>query len=162
MLVALGVLISIFLNRYVSRIQPVSLLKRDTATTFRFNRLLFISQFVVSIGIIICTAVIIRQMQYIKQKPLGFNRFVVEVVAPKRDLADKMPIIKQKLGQSSLVSKVSLASGNPINGNAIVHQALGDDQFYDPFLLSGDEDFISTLGLKLLEGKNNLGQSTRG
>ncbi len=154
MLVALGVLISIFLNRYVSRIQPVSLLKRNTATTFRFNRLLFISQFVVSIGIIICTAVIIRQMQYIKQKPLGFNRFVVEVVAPKRDLADKMPIIKQKLGQSSLVSKVSLASGNPINGNAIVHQALGDDQFYDPFLLSGDEDFISTLGLKLLEGKN--------
>ncbi|WKN44327.1 ABC transporter permease [Tunicatimonas pelagia] len=153
-LVALGILISVVLNRYVSRIQPVSLLKRDSATSYCFNRVLFVAQFVVSIGLIICTAVIIRQIQYIQQKPLGFNRFLIEFQAPSQELADQLPLVKQKLEQNSVIGKISLASGNPINGNAIVHQAIGEDEFYDPYLLSGDENLVETLGLKLLEGKN--------
>ena len=153
-LVALGILISFVLNRYVSHIQPVSLLKRDSATSYRFNRVLFVAQFVVSIGLIICTAVIIRQIQYIQQKPLGFNRFLIEFRAPSRELAHQLSAVKQKLEQNSVIGKISLASGNPINGNAIVHQAIGEDEFYDPYLLSGDENLVQTLGLKLLEGKN--------
>lgn len=154
MLILLGILISLVLNHYVSGIQPVSLLKRVAATSYRFNRGLFVLQFVVSAGLIICTAIIIRQMQYIQHKPLGFNRFLIEFKAPSQELANQLPIVKQKLSQSSLIEKVSLGSGNPINGNAIIHQALGKEEFYDPYLLSGDENFVETLGLRLLAGKN--------
>src|SRR5690606_33002096 len=60
------------------------------------------------------------------------------------------------------VNNVSVSSSNPIFGNMIARYELEDDQFYTPYLLSGDKDFFKTLGLKLIAGElpssNNSGK----
>jgi putative ABC transport system permease protein len=132
--------------------KPISLMKRDSSKV-SFNRLLFTLQFVISITLAICSITIIQQMNYIESAPLGFNRSIIQLNAPDRKFSELLPVLKQKLAQLPAVNSVSVGSGNPISGNMIVRYELEDKQFYTPYLFGGDNDFMETLNLKLIEGE---------
>lgn len=154
LIILLSTAIAFILSLYVSRIDPISLISQRSQPKIKFNILLFTLQFVISTALIICSAIIIKQTEYIKNKPLGFNRHVIELQAPSEALAAKLPVLKQKLLQESKIEHVSLTSGNPITGNSVIRYELENEDFYTPYFLSGDEDLLSTLGLELIEGQN--------
>ncbi|HNP19875.1 MAG TPA: FtsX-like permease family protein [Fulvivirga sp.] len=134
------------------KMKPISLMVKDSYKV-TFNRFLFTVQFVVSITLAICSITIIQQMHYVENAPLGFNRYIIELNTPDNEYSKMFPTLKQKIGQLSDLNHVAVGGGNPISGYWKARYKLEGEQFYTPYLLSGDEDFFKTLDLKLIEGE---------
>jgi len=139
--------------------KPINLMAKDSSK-LRFSRLLFTIQFVISITLAICSITIVQQMNHIEHAPLGFNRHIIQLNAPDEKYSQTLSVLKQKIKQLPDVNNVTVSNGNPIFGNMIVRYDLDNEQVYTPYLFSGDEDYLKTLDLKLIEGalpseKNN-------
>jgi putative ABC transport system permease protein len=139
--------------------KPINLMAKDSSK-LRFSRLLFTIQFVISITLAICSITIVQQMNHIENAPLGFNRHIIQLNAPDEKYSQTLSVLKQKIKQLPDVNNVTVSNGNPIFGNMIVRYDLDNEQVYTPYLFSGDEDYLKTLDLKLIEGalpseKNN-------
>jgi putative ABC transport system permease protein len=132
--------------------KPVSLMTKGSSKV-TFSRLLFTIQFVISITLAICAVTIIQQMNYIENAPLGFNRHIIQLNTPDKKYSEMLPVLKQKISQLPDVNNVTAGSGNPIFGNMVTRYTLENEQFYTPYLFEGDEDFLKTLDLKLIEGE---------
>ena len=142
------------------RMKPISLMSRDPSKV-TFSKLLFTIQFAISITLAICSVTIIQQMNHIENAPLGFNRNIIQLNSPDqiqlsssdRKLSKIFPVLKQKTSLLPGVNNVTVCSGNPISGNIMARYDLGNEQFYAPYLFEGDDDFLKTLDLKLIEGE---------
>lgn len=132
--------------------KPISLMTKDSSKV-RFSRLLFTIQFAISITLAICSVTIVQQMDFLENAPLGFNRDIVQIDAPDKRYAHALTVVKHKIMQLPDVKNATISNGNPIFGNSIVRYDLGNDQFYTPYLFGGDEDYLKTLDLKLIEGE---------
>ncbi|HEY9000249.1 MAG TPA: ABC transporter permease [Mucilaginibacter sp.] len=110
---------------YLSSFNPVKVLKG----TFRAGRLasiprkvLVVVQFTVSIVLIIGTIVVFNQVQYAKDRPIGYNVSGLMVVPLQTDyIAKKYDAIKNELLNSGVVASVSqsqtrITDGNSTNG----------------------------------------------
>lgn len=132
--------------------KPINLIGKDSSK-IRFSRLLFTVQFVISITLAICSVTIVQQMNHIKSAPLGFNRHIIQLNAPDGKYSQTLSVLKQKIRQLPDVNNLTVSNGNPISGNMIVRYDLDNDEFYTPYLLGGDEDYLKTLDLRLIEGE---------
>lgn len=149
---ALVVIVSFVLTFYMNRIQPVSLLSEKSMVKISVNKGFFTLQFVISLALILSAVVIIKQVQFIKDKPLGFEREIIEIRLPREGKTSDLFSLKIKLDQHSLFKSVSLSSGNPVSGNQQIRFDLSDDEFYTTYFMEGDETLIETLGLHLTAG----------
>lgn len=132
--------------------KPINLMAKDSSK-ITFSRLLFTIQFVISITLAICSVTIVQQMNHIENAPLGFNRHIIQLNAPDEKYSQTLSVLKQKILQLPDVNNVTVSNGNPIFGNMIVRYDLDNEQFYTPYLFGGDEDYLKTLDLKLIEGE---------
>ncbi len=148
----LGLFITLYLAYYSSRLNPTLLLYKNTVEKIKVNRLLMGAQFFITVGMMVCAVVVIGQMQYIKNKPLGFNRNLMQLTPPKEEKT-KLPVLKEQLLQYPEFSTIALSLGNPISGNAIIRYELEDSTFYGAYYLSGDYDLIKAMHLEVTEGK---------
>lgn len=149
---ALVLIVSFVLTFYMNRIQPVSLLNEKSMVKVGLNKGFFTLQFVISLALILSAVVIIKQVQFIKDKPLGFEREIIEIRLPKEGKFSDLSALKTKLEQHSLFKSVSLSSGNPVSGNQQIRFDLNDKEFYSAYFMQGDERLIKTLGLHLTAG----------
>jgi putative ABC transport system permease protein len=131
-------------------------LKTDQAQTVRsiqipvFN----IFQLASSISLIICALIIIRQMNYITNKPIGLNKEVIEIKIPPQ-YKDKALVFKEELLKSSSVNSVSLVGASPVLEHfmvALKYQQDGVEKEYSPSGFSGDENYLDVLGIDLVDG----------
>jgi len=150
--VALVLIVSFVLTFYMNKIQPVSLLSEKSAVKVGLNKAFFTLQFVISLALILSAVVIIKQVQFIKDKPLGFEREIIELQLPRDGKASDLHTLKEKLDQHSLFRSTSLSSGNPVSGNQQIRFDLNDKEFYSTYFMEGDEQLIKTLGLQLMTG----------
>lgn len=149
LIVSLVVMISVSKQ---SGMKPINLVDKSSSK-IRFSRLLFTIQFVISITLCICSVTIVRQMDHIENAPLGFNRHIIQLNAPSKDFSSILPALKQKIAQLPGVGNVTVGNGNPVFGNMIIRYDLDNGEFYTPYLFGGDEDYLKTLDLKLIEGE---------
>ncbi|MBT1705182.1 ABC transporter permease [Chryseosolibacter indicus] len=134
------------------KMKPVSLIATNSSKV-KFNRLFFTIQFVIAITLAVCSVTIVKQMHYIKNASLGFNRQIIQLDAPGEEFTPALSFLKQKIIQLPDVNNVSVCNGNPIFGNMIVRYDLDNEQFYTPYLFGGDEDYLKALDLKLIAGE---------
>ena len=149
----IGLLTTIGLGYYLWNLNTIKLLGEQIHPRLRMNRWLFTIQFLVATTLMVCSSVIIRQMDYIRTKPLGFNRNLLELRAPDKEGQSRLAALKNLLLQYPKISRVALSTSNPVSGNWLVRYELEDDKFYAPYQMSGDEDLIETLGLTVTQGK---------
>jgi ABC-type antimicrobial peptide transport system permease subunit len=135
----------------MNRIQPVTLLN-EKSMVISLNKGFFTLQFVISLALILSAVVIIKQVQFIKNKPLGFEREIIEIRLPSDGKPSDLSTLKTKLDQHSLFKSVSLSSGNPVSGNQQIRFDLNEKEFYSAYFMKGDEHLITTLGLHLKAG----------
>lgn len=152
-LLILAFLISTYLAFFVWKLKPIGLLSDKTSSKVKANKTMFAIQFFISVGLIICSFVVVSQVQFIKNKPLGFNKHLMQLQVD-RDQKDHLAVLKDKLLSYVQIEHVAMSSGNPISGNAIMRLDLEDGKFYAPFLIAGDDNFIPTLGLEIIQGTN--------
>ena len=121
------------------------------------RRVLVVLQFAISIALIIGSGVVYQQMQYIKNKDVGYEREQVLTLRMTQAMTASFDPLVEKLGQSSAILSLSASSNLP--GRTMNRRGIQPDGIAqkDPWVVSTmtmDENFIETLGLKLVAGRN--------
>jgi len=150
---------------YLSAFQPVAILKGGFTSKAKgggLRKALVITQFTISIALIISTVVVMNQLEYLRNKKLGFDKEQV-VVIPNYD-ANLKPAAAQTLQQEIARNPavVSVGSGGEIPGNrrfsdtmfrkSRTGEAMEDMINVQYFFVS--HDYIPTLGIEMAAGRN--------
>ena len=146
---------------FLSSFQPVKVLKgslKAGAANARFRSIMVVGQFVISIGLIISTGVILNQLRYMKNKNLGFEKGNVVVVrtsdGPARESIDS---IKQEFKKIPGVLNAGLTSqlpGREANISPFVPEGFSATEAQLMKNIDIDHDFIPTLGIEVTAGRN--------
>lgn len=128
------------------------------------RRSLVVFQFVISIGIIICTLVIRDQLSFMQSQTLGMNVDQKLVIEGPNDVGDnrasKMNAFKQSLKSETFVKEI--AGSNTLPGQGYNFSAGGispmvarpEDKEYNYSMFIIDEQFIPTYEIEILAGRN--------
>jgi putative ABC transport system permease protein len=147
---------------FLSSFQPIDVLKGKLSGGFKRSWLrnaLVVFQFVISIVLIFGTIVIYNQLNYIHNKDIGFNRNQVITINHTDALGQQAATFRNELLQVSGVKDATMSGFLPVNYNRN-NNAYFTSPTLDP--TSGmsmqswtvDENYISTLDLKILQGRN--------
>lgn len=128
------------------------------------KKALVVFQFVISIGIILCTLVIRDQLSYMQSQPLGMEltqRVIIEGPEDfQGDKAGKMDAFRQQLLSQSFVQ--GLAGSNSLPGYSYNFSTGGitpsvprpEDKDYNYSMFIIDDQFIPTYGIEVLAGRS--------
>jgi len=146
---------------YLSAFQPLRIVKGVSpsgTTNTRFRSALVIFQFSISIVLIFGTMIVFNQLDYMKNRNLGFFKEHLVVV----------PISDDSTVESLQSLKKELKSYSGILGVAATSHVPGQTTYVNPFIPEGfsieqmqymgelyiDFDFIPTMGIEMAEGRN--------
>jgi len=146
---------------YLSRFKPIEVLKKMTnrdkgGSLLRKSLVTF--QFVISIFLIIATIVIAKQIDYLEQRPVGYDANRLIDIKANSDLSSKYGIVKNELLQIPGVKNVSAGTDNLVrfggafNGLDWPGKTPGQD-FYITATNVG-YDWIKTAGFQLAAGRD--------
>ncbi len=118
---------------------------------------LVVFQFVISIVLIIGTTVIYKQLDYILNKDIGLDKEHLLDVRIEGDSTQQFNAYKNELLNLSQVKAASGTSGNPAAYGRSTSSANweGKDPAagYEINVILSDEDFISTMGMEMINGR---------
>ena len=104
----------------------------------------------------VCTVVIYRQMDYLQNKDLGFEKAgLIWFSFPNQDqvLRNQFEVLKQALMQSPHIVQVSSAGMMPFEAYGAVELTVAGEKVWLNRLMI-DADFIETFGMTLISGRN--------
>jgi putative ABC transport system permease protein len=122
-----------------------------------FRQSLVIVQFSISVFLIIGTIIIMKQMNYVKTKSLGYNQEQVVVIPiNNEDIYNNRLALKHELESKTNIESVSLMSGEPGGFYDIyTFKAEGkNDEVTQLRTEYADFEFVKTLGLKIIAGRD--------
>jgi len=125
----------------------------------RLRRGLVVFQFAVSAVMIIGTIVVFRQLHYIQNKKLGFDKEQVLILHHSQLLGSHAETLKQEMLRSPQVVSATISSYLPVpSSRSRLPIARADNPnpeaaFPISFWMI-DEDYIETLGMKIVAGRN--------
>jgi len=114
-----------------------------------------IIQIASSIALIICSIIIIKQMIFITDKPIGLDKSVIEIKLPGQ-YSDKTTVFKDELIKYKSINSVSVVGASPVLEHFLIslkYQMNGEEKQYSPAGFSGDENYLKVLGIELIEGE---------
>lgn len=125
-----------------------------------FRQGLVVIQFGISVFLIIGTIVIMKQMNYVKDKELGYDKEQTIIVPiDNNDIYDHRNTFKHELESKKDIASVSLMSGEP--GGFFDTQAFdaeGQAQTWKARSEFADFEYVKTLGLKIIAGRDFSGE----
>jgi putative ABC transport system permease protein len=144
---------------YASAIRPIESLKEAFLSGRKsslIKKILVVSQFSVSIILIISTIVIYSQLHFVKSKDLGFNKDnVLNIMLFDDKLSANYENFKAELLKNP---KILSASGNYFitsgGNNTVRWEGMKKDDNLFMYWFTADSDFLETFQIELLEGRN--------
>lgn len=154
---------------FLSSFRPMAVLKGKLASGKRgaFPRKVMVTmQFFFSIALLISTVVIYNQINFIKNRKIGYDKNNLLMVPATGDMMDKYEIIKDKLLQKSLATAVSTSSSTVTTIPAWSMPSWDgqrEDQQGFYAIISIGHNYVETLGVNMLQGRafsNQFNDST--
>ena len=147
---------------YLSGFVPTEVLKGSLESGTRglgLRKVLVVLQFAMSIFLLVGTAVIYDQLEFISTKRLGFNKEQVMVLPITGSLQRRnTPVLKERLSQLPGVSGVATTNGVPgmrvIPIMAVRPDGMPPEDHLMMATLEVDEHFLDVLEIELVAGRN--------
>jgi len=162
--VVVGLTAGIYPALYISRLIPVKIFRKEplrTGGSLSVRKVLVMTQFAIAIILLTGTAIIFRQLNYVKNSDLGFSKEdVVLLNFPGQDtkVKGKYDVLRDELLKNSNIRYVSGAYTVPgINSqmNISVSQA-GEAAEKSVIIqaLPADFGFVKSMGLEIVKGRD--------
>ncbi len=157
-----GLLAGIYPAFYLSAVRPITALTsrlRQGVSKFSLREALVLFQFFIGIGVVACTLIMWNQMEYIADKPLGFqeeNRMAVRLRGV--DVLKKIPVIKTELLRNANVIGVTQSSfvpGQEVPVNLVsVENEQGSAELVTISRMFTGEEFLDVMGVQITAGRD--------
>ena len=152
-----GILSGVLPAVVISAFKPISVLKGITNIKFfsriTLRKILLVSQFVFSMVFIISILLIFKQMNFMVNADMGFDaELVYDIDLQGKDYSK----VKAEFSQLPEVVNMSVSSHVPGEGNVwgVDIRLKEDDDKYEAHYFSVDENYIQTMGMELIAGRN--------
>ena len=149
---------------YLSSFNPIRVLKGSFLpgkAAIVPRRVLVVAQFAISIILISATIIVYNQIQYVKNRDMGYNPNNLIMLRSNSELADNYTVVRQEILNTGMVAGITRSlspitdiwwrtgapdyEGKPANTNIIMCSQ------------NIDEDYLATIGVDLAEGRNFTG-----
>ncbi|SHE69231.1 ABC transporter permease [Pedobacter caeni] len=158
-----GLLAGAYPALFLSSFNPIQTLKKKTARAklipINIRQVLVVGQFCFAIMLIIATLVIYRQMQFIKNRPVGYHINLLAEMPQDGELRHKFELFKDQLLKTGAVTSVSQTSQSMTGvGNWFYGfewpgmEEKGKEIVFNR--LQTTYDFVKTSGVELVAGRD--------
>ncbi|MCK5145218.1 ABC transporter permease [bacterium] len=143
----------------LSRYRPIQVLRDGAskgARNPRLRRILVIFQFTAAIILISSTLIIQRQMHYVQNKDLGFQKTDIVRLNINNTLRPNLESFKNRLRQNTTIVSVTSANTTPNqirNINPFYWEGRSPDESETLNFTTVDHDYFKTFGLEMAEGR---------
>jgi putative ABC transport system permease protein len=146
---------------FLSGFSPATVLKGEItqgSAGSLFRKVLVVIQFTISVVMIVCTLVVFRQLNYLKNKDQGFNQEnIITLQLNDQDMTRKYPVLKSALLENNEIKYVTSTNTQVGEGSGKVIFNMETDQ---GMMQRGinfavvDHDFADALGITIMEGRD--------
>ena len=145
---------------FMSSFRPVVVIKGSGGKTGgKFLRTFLVTvQFAISIFMLIGTLIIYNQMQFVRNKDLGFDKEQVMRLNLNNEARQQWSVLRNRLAQDANIKSVSTSSTTPGSGFGKLifsienSEGVMEQKGIDNYRV--DYDYFPTLGIEFAEGRN--------
>jgi putative ABC transport system permease protein len=147
---------------YLSSFQPVKVLKgafRPGRSANSARKVLVVTQFSISLALMIGTIIVFKQIQFARNQPLGYEQAgLISVPINTKEVDSQYEALRQDLLATGVIVNVATSS-TPLTSfsmnNALEWEGMNEEDktvfFHDLFV---NPDFGPTIGWKILQGRD--------
>jgi putative ABC transport system permease protein len=146
---------------YLSSFNPIYVfkgLKMKSGSAAIIRKGLVIFQFTISIILIICTIIIFQQLQYVKNRDLGYNKDHLIEIEVQGNIVKHFSTIKNQLLETGLIENASLSSQPMLEMGSNTDDYTWEGKDPDKKILITNvyvsPEHISTAKIKIIDGKD--------
>jgi putative ABC transport system permease protein len=145
---------------FLSSFQPAKVLKSVSSSGSskpRLRKTLVVVQFSIAVVLLIGTAAVYKQLNYIRTINLGFNRHHVVTIAMNRVIRPNYQAFKDELLGDTGVVNVTAATSRPTwvgNINPVYWEGRNPGQYETMNFVATDHDYIKTFEMEIVAGRD--------
>ncbi|HVX28457.1 MAG TPA: ABC transporter permease, partial [Parafilimonas sp.] len=151
----------------LTKFQPAKVLKgafKNTTSGQALRKSLIVFQFAISVFLIVSTFIVQQQLYFIQHIKLGYDKDHIIVLPLDDKTMNNLAVIKQQFKKNPDVLNVASCSNTPVQGGggfSMRSAAMPENKQIAVLADRIDEDYIPTVGLQIIAGKNLTAQDIK-